>query len=658
MGGFDQNLNRFQDFDLHTRVLLNGGTTIKKYPHENIDCFYRESQFLKEMTKDKKLMILNNAIYLIKKYEKINVEFYKAFYQYLFKYYDDVMTDEMKIFLSKKEQKSLSPEDKLKILLLPDAHGWAFDNIATSIIKYNPYPNKISYFIKFTRDIKRNKEILDTEKYDAYYIMFEGEDYFKNDKTKIIRGCYSAHWLENPKHTPEFLGERFSNNRGVVFVNHFLEKKIEPYLSDDITHTVIYDSSDDELFYPIENKKLDKFTAIFVGNTDRPIKNFGTIKRICDTTQINLIIAKDIPHKELVHEYAKADICINFSESEGGPQTFAESALCGVPMLIRDTICLSEKIPCFTGKNEKDFINIIEELKFNRQKCMEVGKKARNVVLSDFTYKKTAKRFADFFIKIDSENKIRIKNSRPYLSFIIPIRGRDDQMIGLEYNIKKYFDDFNYEILYVNQKDNKLFKRGQLCNAGFKESKGDIIIFQDVDIRHLRKIDPEKLLNDFNSPFVAFDKITQIYENRVGNYEKIQTEDRPYGWGACSIFYREHFINSGGFSNLVFGWGAEDNILNSRSNFKRLLQDLGHVYHEPLRKNSAIFESEWHKNNVLAMETDSDRDHLKDGYLQTMYDINIIQKDSNIKFLNISNIRVCKDYEYKILYENYSKNDK
>jgi len=242
------------------------------------------------------------------------------------------------------------------------------------------------------------------------------------------------------------------------------------------------------------------------------------------------------------------------------------------------------------------------------------------------------------------------------ISFIIPIRGRDDQIKGLEYNINKYFENFSYEIIYVYQNDNKLFKRGQLCNIGFKESRGEIVIFQDIDIRHLRYISFKEILNNFKKPFVAFDKITQLHENELGKYEIKQTEERPFGWGACSIFYREQFMISGGFSNLIFGWGAEDTIMNERSNYYRYCQDLGHVWHEPMRFNVDIHNAKWYNNNKEMFYSDGNRDKYKDGYVQTLYNVEKIQND-NIQILNVDNITVPDNFEYMELYKTIKKED-
>jgi GR25 family glycosyltransferase involved in LPS biosynthesis len=287
---------------------------------------------------------------------------------------------------------------KLKILLLPDVKDWAFDNIAKSIIKYNPYPDKIEYTIKYSRDIHQKRDSVVVDDWDLIFVMWEAERCIP-DGNNVIRGCYSAFWLENSNYSEEVLARYFSKCKGGVFANDYLYKSLGKYLPTDFNSEIIHDSTDENLFYPIDNQKNKNFTAIFVGNTERPIKNFNDIKWICEKSKIELIVCKDIKNIDLVNYYNKADICINFSTFEGGPQTFLESSLCEVPMLIRSNNELSKLIPCFTGSTKEELVDIINYLKLNRSKCLEVGKKARIEVLEKFTYKKTANKFANFFIQ-------------------------------------------------------------------------------------------------------------------------------------------------------------------------------------------------------------------------------------------------------------------
>ena len=124
--------------------------------------------------------------------------------------------------------------------------------------------------------------------------------------------------------------------------------------------------------------------------------------KICKQAKVKLEVCANVPSKYLVYEYNKADLCINFSTFEGGPQTFVESALCGTPMLIRNTNELSKLIPCFSGETKEDFIDTLKFLKNNRDVCEHRGKEARQFAINNFTYRDTAKKFADFFMQVNT----------------------------------------------------------------------------------------------------------------------------------------------------------------------------------------------------------------------------------------------------------------
>ena len=288
---------------------------------------------------------------------------------------------------------------KKKILLVPDTYDWAFANIAKAIVKYNPCPDKIKYSIVYVKDILEEKITVDTSEWDLIYVMFEAETIIPDGKN-VIRGCYSAFWLEYPQFSPEKLGKSFSNCKGAVFVNPELKRQVMPFLPDKFPTSVIYDSSDENMFYPVDGIKNKEFTVVFVGNPARKIKNFSDIEYICKRAKVKLEVCEKVPSKYLVYEYNKADVCINFSTFEGGPQTFAESSLCGTPMLIRNTNELSKLIPCFTGETKEDFVDALKFLKNNRDVCKQRGKEARQFVINNFTYRDTAEKFAKFFLKL------------------------------------------------------------------------------------------------------------------------------------------------------------------------------------------------------------------------------------------------------------------
>lgn len=100
IGGFDNKLDRFQDFDIHIRALYHKAK-IELYPYSKIDCYYRFSEYHQTLTYNKKKIILKNAMYLIQKYKKMNIEFLFGFYSYLFRRYKDVMNNNELLMIKK-----------------------------------------------------------------------------------------------------------------------------------------------------------------------------------------------------------------------------------------------------------------------------------------------------------------------------------------------------------------------------------------------------------------------------------------------------------------------------------------------------------------------------------------------------------------------------
>ena len=300
-------------------------------------------------------------------------------------------------------------QNKLRILLVPDTKGWAFDNIANSIIKYNPNPEEVYYKKTFVTDIRSGRKI-DYNEWDYIFVFFEAERSVLPSK-KVIRGCYSAFWLEEPDYSPELIAEYFNKCGGSVYVNKYLSDTVSKFLEEDHQKIVIEDAADENIFYPIEGLKDEKFTAIFVGNNERKIKNFDIIESVCQKADIELIVCRNIEHKDLVNYYNIAHVCVNFSDFEGGPQTFIESALCEVPMIVRPNNELSKHLPCFTADSEEELFELMNRLKKDKSICQEVGKKARIKALSEFTYKKVSEKFTNFFLELELKNKLN-KNEK------------------------------------------------------------------------------------------------------------------------------------------------------------------------------------------------------------------------------------------------------
>lgn len=408
---------------------------------------------------------------------------------------DSEIREQKNIFeYSKKVRWDLSKFDQFKrILLVPDVRDWAFDNIAKAIIRYNPYPDRIFYDVSYIVEMENNMHEYDLDEYDYVYVFFEAERLIP-DSPKIIRGCYSAFWLEEKHITPKLLGSFFSNCRATIFANDYLKDSILPYLPDRYPTRVIHDSADEKLFYPKRNSKNKSFTVIFVGNTKRPVKRFDEIVNICDEAGVDLMVCSDIKNDDLVNYYNKADVCINFSDFEGGPQTFIESSLCEVPMLIRSNNELSKLIPCFTGDTKKDFVDILIRLKKNRKECRSLGKKARIAALEGFTYSNTAKKFANFFLDIDSDAKRDLSET---LTVFIIRSGQNPNYIDCLNSLKKQTVNFLLKEIVDIAPMSKAFQK----------------MIDDCETEYYIQVDEDMILDE--------NSIEKIYDEVISSDDKV-----------------------------------------------------------------------------------------------------------------------------------------
>lgn len=305
--------------------------------------------------------------------------------------------------------------------------------------------------------------------------------------------------------------------------------------------------------------------------------------------------------------------------------------------------------PVFDIKNSNDYIELIQGSNYkespnpNRLIFNTESKKEKKIK----TIKNNNRIYIDYKpIKINLYLK-SFKHKK--YSFIIPFRHRNEHKINLIKNINKFYND--YEIIFVEQDDDLLFRRGQLCNIGFLQSIGDIIIFHDVDIRHYKTINFSNLLTTLpntNLGIVCFNKISDIEEYDINKYKIIQIKDRPDAYGGCTAFIRENFIKSFGFSNIIRGWGGEDNILHIRSNLFRLNNTLLHVQHNSINR-TYLRSLEWNKINVNNFLSEKTRLPEDDNYRHMTYEIKIDKIKDNITLLKCKNISVCPNFKYKKL---------
>ena len=232
---------------------------------------------------------------------------------------------------------------------------------------------------------------------------------------------------------------------------------------------------------------------------------------------------------------------------------------------------------------------------------------------------------------------------RPAISFITISRDRNSQEAGFIHTIQSNYSDC--EIIIAAQQEEGLFKHGQLRNLGYKKSQAPLVVFMDIDVRFLDKLDFEVAMYEHNHPLLMFDKSFVVEERNLVVYRRPRYITHCIGRLIC--FTREQFEACGGYSNLCLGWGWEDNLLYERAKLKKIPGRIGHIIHPE------IWGEEIHqKQNKYIFQTDNERQPELDGFRQTVAGVRSLEQTNNIHRYNFSKITVPADFAYRDLLVN------
>lgn len=137
------------------------------------------------------------------------------------------------------------------------------------------------------------------------------------------------------------------------------------------------------------------------------------------------------------------------------------------------------------------------------------------------------------------------------LGIIVPYRDRAEHLSKFLKSIKQHIKDIDYELIIIEQADNKPFNRGKLLNIGAlkaRELDCDYIALHDVDMLPL-----EVDYSWVNRPtHLSTHFISDVGERR----ELFDTY-----FGGVTLFPLSHFFEINGYSNNYWGWGYEDDDL-------------------------------------------------------------------------------------------------
>lgn len=168
------------------------------------------------------------------------------------------------------------------------------------------------------------------------------------------------------------------------------------------------------------------------------------------------------------------------------------------------------------------------------------------------------------------------------LSIIIPFRNREEHLKIFLDVIKVKINVTEYDIIIVEQDNDKPFNRAKLLNIGFdlKKEESDYFCFHDVDM-----IPEEADYSYVTQPTHGFSAIKHLGYKLSANSN----------YGGVNFFNKEDFIKINGYSNEFWGWGGEDNDLLFRVKSKgfplhRRLGKFDNLLHDRAPKNTLEYK--------------------------------------------------------------------
>ena len=199
------------------------------------------------------------------------------------------------------------------------------------------------------------------------------------------------------------------------------------------------------------------------------------------------------------------------------------------------------------------------------------------------------------------------------LGVIVPYRDRPNQLKRFTSHMETYLKDMDYEILIIEQSDDKPFNRGKLLNAGYKYAVDmgcDYFVFHDIDML------PEDV--DYSYSDKPLHLATHLQEH---DYE---TTFFDY-FGGVTMFTKEDFKTINGFSNEYWGWGFEDDDLLIRCIESDLELDTTHNSKKDIQEFEAFeFKGE---DSYIKIKNKEQKSNL----LEDDFSISVLVKPSNIK---------------------------
>ena len=226
----------------------------------------------------------------------------------------------------------------MKILLIADRPGWAYDILAQSLSSHS---EKHDFDIEYVINIRRDPKSYDVSHYDLifFFLWFDGMRYgpsmpgFNFSKTCV--GVHSLSWIKRG----------MTSAQASEICNQFAATG---YISNEIGTILDLENGfftpngiDRDIFYPTPLPPTDELRFMWVGNpsTSHHGDNkayHSIVEPVCAELDVILRTAtpdSPVPRENMGEFYSKNHVLICTSEHEGGPMPIVEALASARPVI-------------------------------------------------------------------------------------------------------------------------------------------------------------------------------------------------------------------------------------------------------------------------------------------------------------------------------------